>query len=132
VSWGFAGVYRDAACKKPVIQAQHAACTPVSIPATGGEVKVTIFERFRGQRGLAQVLALTVKDRVGTEDPLYLLRDGVCRPQDGGTKRVPPGCANGGLVCRTASGTLSCGGCAKLPNGCDNREGAMAYLEVAP
>ena len=125
-------MYRDTACKRPVIQAEHRACTPVSLPAIGADAKVSIFERFRGQRGLGQELLLSVRAPVTPQDKLYLLREGACTPQDGGPKRLPVGCSNGGLVCRAATGALACGSCAKLANGCDDREGVMAYLEVTP
>ncbi len=132
VKWGFVGMYRDSACKRPVIQALHMACAPVSLPASGAEAKVSIFERFRGQRGLGQELLLSVRAPVTPQDKLFLLREGACRPQDDKTKRLPAGCSNGGLVCRTASGALACDSCRKLANGCADYEGVMAYLEVSP
>ncbi len=138
VSFTFAGVYLDAACKHPVAQGMVEACTPAKMPGAGGTIRAMIVEPMPGVKVKGDMATIGVQRIVSADEPLFLLRGGTCSPQPAGIKRLPTECAAGGRVCRkadasgNATGTLGCSSCVLTANRCPAFEGAMAYVAVAP
>lgn len=57
--------------------------------------------------------------------------NGACTALKMSFKLVPAGC-EGKRICRDAARNLACAGCAELPNGCPNFEGARLHVAFTP
>lgn len=119
-SFFFVGAYLDSTCAmQPVAHADFTACAPVTL----GTAKV-MFGKPTKKHKANELAPVSLARQVGAGERLYRKADGACSPYTPtGLKIAPAGC-EGKLVCRDANHALACGGCATLPNGCPNYEGA--------
>jgi hypothetical protein len=122
-SWSFEGVFRDAACTDPLVQAVTPACA--TVPAVG-PVSVTFVDAV-GARAAGAAATVTLKEQVAPEAPRYRKSGGACvRANEGATFVTPMSCA-GQRVCRDAAGTLACANCRTLATGCPDHEETRTY-----
>lgn len=122
-TWTFEGVYKDAACTEPLLQAVTAACA--TVPAVG-PVSVTFVDAV-GARAAGSNATVTLKEQVAPEAPRYRKSGAACvRSNEGATFVTPMNCA-GQRVCRDATGALACANCRTLSTGCPDHEDTRTY-----